>query len=108
MLIPDTPFINIWKISNHPFYYEHFWLASVCNDSFESRVALVFQLDLMFYEVASVGKALGLPVTVVVPKTTTQLMIDRIKNENAEVIVHGENWNEADARVQDMIKANSK
>jgi len=57
--------------------------------------------------VASVGRALGLPVTVVVPKTTTQLMINRIKNENAEVIVHGANWNEADARVQDMIKSNS-
>jgi len=56
--------------------------------------------------VASVGKALGLQVTVVVPKTTTQLMITRIQNENAEVIVHGENWNEADARVQEMLKMN--
>ena len=57
-------------------------------------------------EVASVGRALNLPVTVVVPRTTTELMINRIRGENAEVIVHGANWNEADLRVQEMMESN--
>jgi L-serine/L-threonine ammonia-lyase len=45
--------------------------------------------------VAYAGRKLGVPVTVVVPKTTTQRAIDLIHAELAEVIIEGEAWNEA-------------
>lgn len=46
--------------------------------------------------VAYAGKKLGIPVTAVIPKTTSEHMIKRIKNEEAEVRVEGEDWNSAD------------
>ena len=39
--------------------------------------------------VAYAGKKLGIPVKVVVPKTTTARSISILKKDNAEVIVHG-------------------
>ncbi len=45
--------------------------------------------------VAYAGRKLGVPVTVVVPKSTTERAIDAIKLENARVIVKGETWQEA-------------
>lgn len=45
--------------------------------------------------VAYMGKLLGIAVTVVVPKTTSQKAIDLMRQEAAEVIVHGDSWIEA-------------
>ena len=45
--------------------------------------------------VAHMGKALDIPVTVVVPKTTSQRAIDLMLSEGAEVIVHGDSWVDA-------------
>ncbi len=39
--------------------------------------------------VAYVGRHLSIPVTIVVPETTSQEAIERIKDEGANVIVHG-------------------
>lgn len=39
--------------------------------------------------VAFAGQELGIPVTVVVPETTTQRAKELLRSENAEVIVHG-------------------
>ena len=45
--------------------------------------------------VAYSGRKLGLPVTVVVPKSTTESAIEAIKKEQAEVIVKGITWKES-------------
>ncbi|MDU9394426.1 pyridoxal-phosphate dependent enzyme [Pseudomonas sp. zfem002] len=45
--------------------------------------------------VAYAGRCLGLPVTVVVPETTTERARELIRQEQAEVIVHGKVWQEA-------------
>ena len=45
--------------------------------------------------VAHSGRQLNLPVTVVVPETTSARAIALIKQEGAEVIVHGTQWSEA-------------
>lgn len=46
---------------------------------------------------------LNVPCTVVVPKTTKERMINKIKKANAEVIVHGDHWKEADTYLQDTL-----
>lgn len=51
---------------------------------------------------AYAGRQLNIPVTVVVPETTTQHAIELIQQENAEVIVHGASWMEAHALAQSM------
>ncbi len=45
--------------------------------------------------VAYSGRKLGLPVTVVVPKSTTERAIEAIKKEQAEVIIRGITWKES-------------
>ncbi|AYO54859.1 pyridoxal-phosphate dependent enzyme [Acinetobacter wuhouensis] len=45
--------------------------------------------------VAYMGNMLKIPVTVVVPKTTSQQAIDLMRQENAEVIEHGDSWVDA-------------
>lgn len=47
--------------------------------------------------VAYSGRQLGVPVTVVVPESTTERAIEAIKQESAEVIIKGEIWQEAHA-----------
>ncbi|MGF6590136.1 pyridoxal-phosphate dependent enzyme [Pseudomonas sp. 2835] len=47
--------------------------------------------------VAVAGRILGLAVTVVVPQTTTERAKQLIRQEQAEVIVHGKAWHEANA-----------
>ena len=49
------------------------------------------------YAVAYAGRALGLPVTVVVPSRTAARMRDLIAAEGATVVVHGDVWDEAHA-----------
>ena len=43
---------------------------------------------------AYVGRKLGVKVTVVLPSTTPQFMIDKLEMEGAETIVHGDVWDE--------------
>ncbi|TQV68016.1 pyridoxal-phosphate dependent enzyme [Exilibacterium tricleocarpae] len=52
--------------------------------------------------VAYSGRRLGVPVTVVVPRTTNQRAIDLIENENAKVRVVGDSWNEAHVFALDL------
>lgn len=49
------------------------------------------------YAVAYSGRALGAPVTVVVPETTPIYMRETIRRENATVIEHGKSWDDAHA-----------
>lgn len=52
---------------------------------------------------AYAGRQLGIPVTVVVPQTTTERAKERIRDEHAEVIVHGASWQEANAKAQSLL-----
>ena len=53
--------------------------------------------------VAHAGRRLGIPVTVVVPESTTDRAKQLIAQEGAEVVVHGESWMEANALAQSMV-----
>lgn len=53
--------------------------------------------------VAYAGRMLSIPVTVVVPETTTERAKELIRQENAEVIVHGAAWHEANALALSMV-----
>jgi len=53
--------------------------------------------------VAYAGRKLGIPVVVVVPETTSETAKAKILQENAEVIVHGATWDEANALASSMI-----
>ncbi|UVJ43129.1 pyridoxal-phosphate dependent enzyme [Pseudomonas sp. LS1212] len=55
--------------------------------------------------VAYAGRRLFIPVTVVVPHTTTERAKELIRQENAEVIVHGASWMEANAHAQSLLTA---
>jgi L-serine/L-threonine ammonia-lyase len=54
--------------------------------------------------VAYSGRRLGVPVTVVVPKTTKKRAIDLIEREGAKVIITGNNWDEAHIYATEMSK----
>jgi L-serine/L-threonine ammonia-lyase len=51
------------------------------------------------------GRRLSIPVTVVVPETTTAHAMELIRREHAEVIVHGASFQEANAMAQSMLTA---
>jgi len=53
--------------------------------------------------VAYVGRCLNVPVTIVVPKTTSKEAVERIKDEGAIVLIHGEAWNEANSHAIELI-----
>ncbi len=57
--------------------------------------------------VAYSGRRLGVPVTVVVPKTTRKRAIELIELEGAQVIVTGENWDEAHLYAMALLKNNT-
>ncbi|RPB28834.1 tryptophan synthase beta subunit-like PLP-dependent enzyme [Terfezia boudieri ATCC MYA-4762] len=48
--------------------------------------------------------SLGCTCTVVVPETTTQLMMDKIRAAGGEVLQHGESWGEADEYLRALMK----
>ena len=54
--------------------------------------------------VAYAGRHLSVPVVVVVPETTTDRAKSLIRQEGAEVIVHGPTWHEANALALSMVK----
>ena len=53
--------------------------------------------------VAYTGRKLGIPVTVVIPETTSTRAKELIEQEGAEVIVHGASWKEANALAQSFV-----
>jgi L-serine/L-threonine ammonia-lyase len=53
--------------------------------------------------VAYAGRHLGVPVVVVVPQTTTEQAKALIRQEGAEVVVHGPTWHEANALALSMV-----
>lgn len=55
--------------------------------------------------VAYAGRALGVPVTVVVPESTPARARHLLDQKGATVIVHGASWQEANERAQSMIGA---
>ena len=55
--------------------------------------------------VAYAGRRLSVPVVVVVPETSTERAKTLIRQEGAEVIVHGASWQEANALAQSMLTA---
>jgi L-serine/L-threonine ammonia-lyase len=55
--------------------------------------------------VAYAGRHLSIPVVVVVPETTTQRAMHLIRQEGAEVVIHGASWQEANALAISMVKA---
>jgi L-serine/L-threonine ammonia-lyase len=53
--------------------------------------------------VAYAGRHLAIPVTVVVPQTTSERAKQLLQLEGAELIVHGASWQEANALAQSML-----
>lgn len=54
--------------------------------------------------VAYSGRKLQVPVTVIVPESTSKMMIEKIRMEGAEVIVHGQSWDEADLYARSLLQ----
>jgi len=59
------------------------------------------------YAVAYAGRQLGIPVTVVVPETTSEHAKAMIAQEDAQVIVHGASWHEANEHAQGLLDGGS-
>ena len=55
--------------------------------------------------VAYAGRFLSVPVTVVVPETTTERAKELLKQEGAKVIIHGASWHEANELARSMLEA---
>lgn len=55
--------------------------------------------------VAYAGRLLRVPVAVVVPETTTERAKELLRSENADVIVHGASWQEANTFAQSLVNA---
>lgn len=54
--------------------------------------------------VAYAGRCLSVPVTVVVPETASQRARALIRQEGAELVVHGASWQDANALAQSMLQ----
>jgi len=57
------------------------------------------------YAVAWAARALGVKATVVVPRTTPEFMRAKIRAVDAEVIEHGEDWDDAHASALELARA---
>ncbi|HCV37325.1 pyridoxal-phosphate dependent enzyme [Pseudomonas vlassakiae] len=55
--------------------------------------------------VAYAGRKLGVPVTVVVPETTTERAKELLRLEDAKVVVHGSSWQEANELALTLVGA---
>ncbi|KAK5963338.1 serine/threonine dehydratase family protein PWA37_004462 [Arxiozyma heterogenica] len=58
------------------------------------------------FAAATASQRLSLPCTVVVPKTTKQRLIEKIKSTGANVIVKGNHWKEADTYLKSEVMKN--
>lgn len=54
--------------------------------------------------VAYAGRRLSIPVTVVVPETTSARARELLRQEDAEIIVHGDSWHEANILALSLIE----
>lgn len=54
--------------------------------------------------VAYSGRLLNVAVKVIIPLSTPSFMVEKIKREGAEVILHGKDWNEADLLARELAK----
>jgi L-serine/L-threonine ammonia-lyase len=54
--------------------------------------------------VAYAGRLPGVPVSVVVPRTTSARMIDKMRAEGASVDVHGDAWDDAHAKALEEVE----
>lgn len=57
--------------------------------------------------VAYAGRELNIPVTVVVPETTSERARELLRLENAEVVVHGSSWQEANELAQSLLTSDA-
>lgn len=55
------------------------------------------------YTTAYAGKKLGVKVTVFIPTTSSQIFIEKIKSQGAEVIVHGKDLDEAGKGAKEFL-----
>jgi len=53
---------------------------------------------------AVAAQKMGMPVTIYIPKSTKAFMIEKLKDFGAEVIVIGENWNEANEHAKAALE----
>jgi L-serine/L-threonine ammonia-lyase len=53
--------------------------------------------------VATIGKALNMKVHVIVPQTTKDIVVQKLRALGARVTVHGVNWNEADGLARKLV-----
>ena len=58
------------------------------------------------YAVAYAGREIGVPVTIVVPKTTPAWLQDLIRREEATVIVSGDSWDDAHIYATQLAEQN--
>jgi L-serine/L-threonine ammonia-lyase len=56
------------------------------------------------FAVAYVGRMLELPVTIVVPRSTSNRSRDLIRGEGAEVIEHGDSWDDSHVYATDLAR----
>ena len=74
-------------------------IGLACQDSWESGASRLVSASAgnAGYAVAYAGRKIGIPVTVIVPKTTPAWLQGLVRREEAEVIVHGDSWDDAHA-----------
>jgi L-serine/L-threonine ammonia-lyase len=58
--------------------------------------------------ISSVGSSLGMDVEVIVPESTKEVIITKIRSMGANVQVHGANWNAADELARSLVAADPK
>mmetsp|Transcript_5991 Transcript_5991/g.12547 ORF Transcript_5991/g.12547 Transcript_5991/m.12547 type:complete len:401 (-) Transcript_5991:425-1627(-) len=52
---------------------------------------------------STVGRKMGMDISVIVPETTKSIVLARLRDLGAEVTVHGKNWNEADILAREIV-----
>ena len=91
-------------------------VGNLCLKAFQSRLSSPRSSSskpLKFYSssggnaglaAVTAARSLGCTCTVVVPETTTQLMMDKIRAAGGEVLQYGESWSEADEYLRALMK----
>jgi L-serine/L-threonine ammonia-lyase len=74
-------------------------IGLACQDSWEAGASRLVCASAgnAGYAVAYAGRKIGIPVTVVVPKTTPAWLQGLVRGEGAKVVVHGDSWDDAHA-----------
>lgn len=53
---------------------------------------------------AVVAQKMGVPLTIYIPTSTKSFMVDKLKAHGADVVVSGNNWNEANAKAEKALE----